>query len=183
MNIPNILTIGRLLGAPVFFFTFIYGGKEGVVIAFIIYIVLEITDVLDGVIARRTKKITNFGKLADPLADKICLLSYLMAINEINLIPGWMFLLIFYREFVVTLIRMLALSSGKVIPAMLSGKIKKTIQVVVIFTVLLLYMLNNYKINTHVYQVSLGIMGLMTLITLLSGIEYVIKGIKVIELN
>ena len=181
MNIPNVLTIGRLIGAPVFFFVFRYGGKEGVIVAFIVYIILVISDALDGVIARKTKTITNFGKLADPLADKICLLSYLMAINEIDLIPGWMFLLIFYREFIVTLIRMLSLTKGKVIPAMVSGKIKKTVQVISIFTVLLLLILQKSYPFIAVNKISLYIIGFMTLITVISGIEYITKGIKVIE--
>ena len=105
-------------------------------IAAVIFAAASFTDYLDGHIARRDGLVTNFGKLMDPLADKILVISALVCMVELGLTSAWFVIIIIAREFLVTSIRLLAVESGRVIPANNWGKAKTVSQMVAILAVL-----------------------------------------------
>lgn len=133
MNLPNKLTVARL------FLSFLFVAllsMDGVgytkTLALIVFIVAAITDFLDGHLARKHGLITNFGKLMDPLADKVLMCAGFVLLTEIGLIPAWIVILILSREFLVTGLRLLASAEGVVLAAENLGKYKTTAQIVTI---------------------------------------------------
>ena len=139
MNLPNKLTILRMALVPFFvFFTLADFIPHHLLIAGLVFGAASYTDHLDGKIARRDNLITNFGKLMDPLADKIMVMSALVCFVETGFANVWFVLLIMIREFAVTSIRLIAVENGKVIPANGWGKAKTVSQIVAICVIFLL---------------------------------------------
>lgn len=140
MNLPNQLTIARLVLALVFVAFMSFSHLVCYVLAYLVFVAATITDYYDGKIARARGLVTNFGKLVDPVADKILLVSAFVMLMKLPglRIPGWTVVTIVAREFLVTGARSLAASEGKVIPANKWGKIKTVIQMVYVFTFLAL---------------------------------------------
>lgn len=140
MNLPNKITIARILLIPVMmiipyigFDTPIgYGISVANLIVLTIFLIASFTDFLDGHIARKRNIVTNFGKFLDPIADKLLVFAALIMLVETGIIPGWIPIIIAAREFMVSAIRMLAASEGKVIAASKLGKIKTVTQMVAI---------------------------------------------------
>ena len=133
MNLPNKLTVLRVLMVPFFvFFALADFIPHHNLIAGLIFGAASYTDHLDGKIARRDNLITNFGKLMDPLADKIMVMAALICFVATGFTNVWFVLLIMVREFSVTSIRMIAVENGKVIPANNWGKAKTVSQIVAI---------------------------------------------------
>ncbi|GAB4316990.1 MAG: CDP-diacylglycerol--glycerol-3-phosphate 3-phosphatidyltransferase [Candidatus Sumerlaeia bacterium] len=140
MNVPNKLTLSRIIVLPFFVILLLFEriGGDGWIIVFtrflalVLYIGAMVTDIIDGRIARRDNLVTNFGKLFDPLADKLMNCSALVALVELRLIPGWIVIVILAREFIVTGLRSLALMQQRVIAADRWGKNKTSAQVTVI---------------------------------------------------
>lgn len=140
MNLPNKITIVRILLVPIMMLMPWLGitaktslGLPWVnVIILIIFLVASFTDYLDGHIARKRNLVTNFGKFLDPIADKLLVLAALVMLVESGIIPGWIPIVIAAREFMVSAIRMLAASEGKVIAASKLGKIKTVTQMIAI---------------------------------------------------
>jgi CDP-diacylglycerol--glycerol-3-phosphate 3-phosphatidyltransferase len=162
--------------------------------AFLVFAVASATDAIDGYIARRRNQITNFGKLMDPLADKILTATAFILFAEQGIIPAWMVIIIIAREFAITGLRGVAASEGTVIPAGGSGKLKTVLQMAAILLILLVRCFdvgNNFSIIGYIstdksvdYVIwSLG--GYFTYaavtVTLLSGIEYLWKGRKLLN--
>lgn len=136
MNLPNQLTVARCLLALVFVGLLSFNSLICFVIAYGVFTVAALTDYYDGKIARQRGMITNFGKLLDPVADKVLIVSafvMLMTIPELR-IPGWTIVAILSREFLVTGARSLAASDGAVIAASGWGKVKTVVQMVYVFT-------------------------------------------------
>lgn len=176
MNLPNKLTIGRMIAVPFFVITFML---EYYLIAFIIFTAASFTDMLDGYIARKYNLITNFGKIMDPLADKILVYSaFSLMIGD--LIPAWMLIVILSREFVVSGIRMVAASEGIIVAAGISGKIKTILQMIAVMLLLLVPAFREITIINTVAQVFLWSSLIMTVY---SGIEYIIKNKSVFNNN
>lgn len=140
MNLPNKITIARILLVPIMMLMPYIGitaktsfGLPIVnIIILIIFLVASFTDYLDGHIARRRNIVTNFGKFLDPIADKLLVLAALVMLVEAGIIPGWIPIIIAAREFMVSAIRMLVATEGKVIAASKLGKIKTVTQMVAI---------------------------------------------------
>lgn len=140
MNLPNKVTIARILLVPIMMLMPYIGitaktsfGLPIVnIIILIIFLVASFTDYLDGHIARKRNIVTNFGKFLDPIADKLLVLAALVMLVEAGIIPGWIPIIIAAREFMVSAIRMLAATEGKVIAASKLGKIKTVTQMVAI---------------------------------------------------
>lgn len=140
MNLPNKITIARILLVPIMMLMPYIGitaktsfGLPIVnIIILIIFLVASFTDYLDGHIARKRNIVTNFGKFLDPIADKLLVLAALVMLVEGGIIPGWIPIIIAAREFMVSAIRMLAATEGKVIAASKLGKIKTVTQMVAI---------------------------------------------------
>lgn len=138
MNLPNKLTLARLIMVPVFVVLLLGDSPLWHSLAYIVFTVAVITDYYDGKIARDRHLITNFGKLFDPLADKVLMTSAFIMCMELEslYVPGWAVISVIAREFLVTGARALGVTGGEVIAANNWGKAKTVVQMVYIFTFL-----------------------------------------------
>lgn len=138
MNLPNKITIARILLVPVMMIipylgitaSLPWGLPIANLIILAIFLIASFTDYLDGHIARKRNIVTNFGKFLDPIADKLLVLAALVMLVETDIIPSWIPIVIAAREFMVSAIRMLVATEGKVIAASKLGKIKTVTQMV-----------------------------------------------------
>ena len=174
MNLPNKLTLGRIFSIPVFIVVLMMGYN---VAATIIFIAAAFTDMLDGKIARKYNLVTNFGKLMDPLADKLLTMSAFLCLIELGSIPAWMVIVILGREFIITGMRQVAAAEGIVIAAGWSGKIKTVLQMVAIP----LLLLNNWPCSVYFGDFPLDqiVLWAAVIMTIVSGCEYVVKNREV----
>lgn len=138
MNLPNKLTVLRMILVPFFVLAILWPFPHHFLVALALFGVASYTDHLDGMLARKNNQITDFGKFMDPLADKILVISALVCFVSLNLCDVWLVLLIIAREFMVTSIRLVAAGKGSVIAANNWGKIKTVSQIVAICVILLL---------------------------------------------
>jgi CDP-diacylglycerol---glycerol-3-phosphate 3-phosphatidyltransferase len=182
MNVPNQLTILRLILTLPFVAALSLQFPGAKWLALALFIVCSVTDYADGYIARKYKLITDFGKLMDPLVDKIMTMAAFICLVSLGSIPAWAVIVIVSREFLITGLRLVAVSRGKVLPAERLGKIKTVLQIATILYCLLLIavgeqfgkMLNSPMLTT----LNLGglILILVTVgLTLWSGISYFAK--------
>ena len=133
MNLPNKLTILRVIMIPFFLVALLVDGiPAGKWVALAIFIIASFTDMLDGKIARKYNLITNFGKFMDPLADKLLVSAALIALIPLGKIPAWIVIVIISREFIISGFRLIASDNGIVIAASYWGKIKTVTQMVMI---------------------------------------------------
>ncbi len=133
MNLPNKLTILRVIMIPFFLVALMADGiPYGKWIALALFCIASLTDMLDGKIARKYNLITNFGKFMDPLADKLLVCSAMIALIDIGRIPAWVVIVIIAREFIISGFRLIASDNGIVIAAGWWGKIKTVIQMFMI---------------------------------------------------
>lgn len=140
MNLPNKITIARIILVPIMMIipflgieaTILHGMSVSNLIILAIFLIASFTDFLDGYIARKRNIVTNFGKFLDPIADKLLVLAALVMLVESGMMPAWIPIVISAREFMVSAIRMLAATEGKVIAASKLGKIKTVTQMVAI---------------------------------------------------
>jgi CDP-diacylglycerol--glycerol-3-phosphate 3-phosphatidyltransferase len=137
LNLPNLLTLVRILLIPVFVIVFIEPTADQSLIAAVIFIVAAATDLLDGYIARRTGQVTNLGKLLDPIADKLLVLSALILLVNIDRVSALVAILVIARELAVTGIRAIAAGERLIIAAESTGKYKMALQVVGIVLLIL----------------------------------------------
>lgn len=131
LNLPNVLTSLRIAFIPVFVWLVLAGGGTEIGwmwAAFLVFVALMITDKLDGDIARARGLVTNFGKIADPIADKALMTSALVSLNIIGELSVWITVVILTREFGITVWRLALLRRGKVVPASQGGKLKTALQ-------------------------------------------------------
>ena len=139
MNLPNKLTMARVIMIP-FFVIFMltgWGGEASKWISLAIFIVASLTDLLDGHIARKHNLVTNFGKFMDPLADKLLVCSAMICLVEMGRIPAWIVIVIISREFIISGFRLVASDNGIVIAASYWGKFKTTFQMVSVVLLIL----------------------------------------------
>ena len=136
MKAPNILTLSRIALSPVFIFLFIQGTTWGHIGALIVAILFEVTDVLDGWIARRYGQVTDLGKFMDPLADSISRFTVFLCFLHHDYATIWVVALIFWRDSIVSSLRILGATKGVIISARLSGKLKAIVQGTGIITIL-----------------------------------------------
>ncbi len=175
MNLPNKLTLLRVFLIPLFvvllMVPFGFAGQKWVALA--IFVIASLTDLADGKIARKHNLITNFGKFADPLADKLLVCSALICLIELGRIPAWIVLIIIAREFIISGFRLVAAERGIVIAASIWGKIKTTLQMTMV--VLMIADLSALAIIT---QIS---MWLALILTIVSLVDYIAKNRTVID--
>ena len=171
MNLPNKLTLLRILLIPVFIIIMMSNITNHYLIACLIFIIASITDALDGYIARSRNEVTTFGKFLDPLADKLLVISALICMIESNLVAGWMVIIIVARELTVSILRAIAAADGKVIAASGGGKIKTISQMLAI--IILLFGANSS--NNLLLQIGTIFMLIATIFTLYSGTDYLYK--------
>ena len=136
MNLANRLTMLRIILTFIFMFVFSWQGLWPKVLALIIFIAAAFSDLFDGMIAKKRNMITDFGRLMDPIADKILVLAAFAAFLGMQLIDAWMFVIIVSREILITSLRLFALTKGKVLSAVSAGKHKTAFQMVAIFYIL-----------------------------------------------
>ena len=136
LNVPNLLTVIRILLVPVIVVALLEETPNADMLAAIVFAVAAFTDGLDGYIARSRGSVTTFGKLMDPLADKLLIIASLVSLVSLGRVAAWVAMVIIAREFAVTALRMLAVEQGVVIPASWLGKLKTITQVAAIFAVI-----------------------------------------------
>ena len=195
MNLPNKLTLLRIILVPFFIIAMLVNFPFHYLVAGCIFGVASVTDTLDGKIARSRNLVTDFGKFADPLADKILVLTALVCFLQVGLLGSFgaiPVIIVLFREFAVSGIRLVAASSGKVVAANIWGKIKTVSQMVgisVIFAMqVVLEVLNAMKVSsgfiTEVfYYIGNGLIWLSTVFTLISGIIYLKDNISFLKDN
>lgn len=162
MNLPNKLTILRIILVPIIVIIYYLGSLEIIngdflnvsIVNWLILLFFSIasyTDHLDGKIARRDNKVTAFGKFADPLADKILVLAVMLILVESGKLPAWIPIIVLFREFVVSGYRLIAVEKGgKVIAANIWGKVKTVTQMIAI----ILMLLSNYSYCQFILRTS-----------------------------
>lgn len=195
MNLPNKLTLLRIILVPFFIIAMLVNFPFHYLVAGCIFGIASVTDTLDGKIARSRNLVTDFGKFADPLADKILVLTALVCFLQVGLLGSFgaiPVIIVLFREFVVSGIRLVAASSGKVVAANIWGKIKTVSQMVgisVIFAMqVVLEVLNAMKVFTGFvsevfYYIGNGLIWLSTVFTLISGIIYLKDNIVFLKDN
>ena len=135
MNLPNKLTLLRVLMIPFFVVCLLWEGGQNQTLRYVsaaIFIVASLTDMLDGKIARKYGLVTNFGKFMDPLADKLLVCSALICLIELGQLPAWMVIVIISREFIISGFRLIASDNGVVIAASYWGKFNTTFQMIAV---------------------------------------------------
>jgi CDP-diacylglycerol---glycerol-3-phosphate 3-phosphatidyltransferase len=137
LNVPNILTVLRILAVPVLVVALLDETPGGDVLAAIVFAVASLTDAIDGYLARSRNWVTTFGKLMDPIADKLLIIAALVALVSLNRVAAWVAMVIIAREFAVTAMRMAAVSQGVVVSANALGKLKTVFQVAMVFALIL----------------------------------------------
>lgn len=177
MNLPNKLTLFRVILIPFFVFFLLAPFFEGYgnYIAAAIFVVASITDFLDGHIARKYNLVTNFGKFMDPLADKLLVCSALICLIDLSLIPAWIVIIIIAREFIISGFRLVAADNGVVIAASYWGKFKTTFQILMVIVLIL-------NIPTPLfYWLGIALTYLSLALTVISLVDYMVKNRQVLQ--
>jgi CDP-diacylglycerol--glycerol-3-phosphate 3-phosphatidyltransferase len=177
MNLPNKLTMFRVILIPFFVFFLLapYFEGYGNYIAVAIFIVASLTDLLDGKIARKYNLVTNFGKFMDPLADKLLVCSALICLVELGSLPAWIVIIIIAREFIISGFRLIASDNGVVIAASYWGKFKTTFQMLMVIVLILNIDLAFFRI------LGVILIWIATILTVVSLIDYIAKNKDVLK--
>ena len=173
MNLPNLLTLARIALSVLFVVALSFDWPHAYGAAFVLFLVASLTDFLDGWLARKYNLVTDFGKLMDPLADKVLVTTALVMLIPLGRVPAWLALIILCREIVITGLRGVASSSaGIVVAASGLGKIKSIIQYLGLGT--LIFPLGVLPIP-YLHHIGLAILYVALVITIWSGIDYFYK--------
>jgi len=176
MNLPNSLTLMRVLLIPVCLVFLAINTPFCQILALVVFILASVTDWLDGFLARRNNRVTNFGKFLDPVADKLLVLSMMIALTGLNRFPAWVCCIVLFRELAVDGLRLVAMEQGKVIAAGLLGKIKTTLQMIT----LVIYLLRNWPFGS--FPMDMILLAATVIMTLWSGVDYFIRNSSVLTL-
>jgi CDP-diacylglycerol--glycerol-3-phosphate 3-phosphatidyltransferase len=163
VNAPNVLTVLRILLVPVLVVALLAGTDHGDLLAALAFALASMTDAVDGHLARSRGSITTFGKLMDPVADKLLIIAALLALVSLDRLAAWVAMVIIAREFAVTVTRLYATQQGVVIAANWWGKLKTIVQVAAIFFVIAFDPTPRW-VDALVYAA--------VAITIISGIDY-----------
>ena len=187
MNVPNTLTVARIVLTPIVLAAYMLAFPGHYLVATILYFIAGMTDFFDGKIARKKNLITNFGKFADPLADKMLTTGVYLALISNGYCNVWILFIILFREFGISSIRLVAAAQGVVIPANMWGKVKTFSMM--IFTGLIFLLLSlrfdfgvlpeGFPLET----VASILLWITAILTAISGITYIIEGTKVIDFS
>jgi CDP-diacylglycerol--glycerol-3-phosphate 3-phosphatidyltransferase len=179
MNLPNKLTISRIILAAIFILFLFIRGAGAKFVALAVFLIASLTDYYDGLIARRCNMITDFGKLMDPIADKILVLGGFLAFVEMKIIPAWMVMVIIARELFITGIRISALSKKKVLSAEMAGKHKTISQIVAVLSILVFLIIRDsgftFRYIDYYKSTIYALMLITVAMTLASGISYMLR--------
>ena len=175
MNLPNKLTILRVIMIPFFVAALLYDGGANQNMRYVaaaLFIIASLTDMLDGKIARKYNLVTNFGKFMDPLADKLLVCSALICLIELGQLPAWVVIIIISREFIISGFRLVAADNGVVIAASYWGKFKTTFQMIGV--VLLIFNIPALSTLTTI------IVWIALALTVISLVDYIVKNAGVL---
>lgn len=187
MNLPNKLSTFRIILIPFMLIFMIpisgasswnnFLNKYGMIFAVIIFIIASLTDYFDGNIARKRNLVTTLGKFLDPIADKLLVISAFIAFAALGRLTAWVPIIVLFREFIVTGVRTIAASKGVIVSSKMFGKIKATLQMIVIIALMIEHILIvNIGLNsfTNTLTILINITLVITvIITLLSGLTYI----------
>lgn len=177
MNLPNKLTLLRVIMIPFFVFFMLapYFEGYGNYIAVAIFIVASFTDFLDGYLARRDNLVTNFGKFMDPLADKLLVCAALICLVQTGQLASWIVIIIISREFIISGFRLIASDNGVVIAASYWGKFKTVFQMIMVILLIV-------NIQNSIYQMVATVVTYIALfLTVVSLVDYVVKNKDVLK--
>lgn len=186
MNLPNKLTVGRIILVPFFVAALLANFPLNNAVALIIFIAASLTDMFDGKIARKNGLVTDFGKFADPLADKILVLAAFLCFVQLGTCDCVAVIIVLFREFSVTSIRLIAASKGKVVAANMWGKAKTVSQMIAIIAVIAMQIVLELSevglnfINTATFEPIFFVVGeiliwISVVFTIISGVVYIIQ--------
>ena len=178
MNLPNKLTLFRVFMIPIFLIILLGGFVPFPInryIALVIFVIASLTDMLDGKIARKYNLVTNFGKFADPLADKLLVTAAMVSLCSMGELSPWVVIVIVSREFIVTGFRVIAADAGIVIAASWWGKIKTVVQMIMIIVLL--------PGSTAAFMITAGfwLQVAAAVLTVISGVDYIAKNTEVLK--
>lgn len=163
LNLPNVLTVLRIMLVPVLVVALLGNTPAGDVLAAVVFALASLTDFVDGYLARARGSITTFGKLMDPLADKLLIVAALIALVSLHRLAAWVAMVIITRELAVTVLRMAATQAGVVMSASMFGKVKTCLQIAAILAV----------ISVHGQPLWVSALLYVTVaVTVLSGLDY-----------
>ncbi len=176
MNLPNKLTLLRVLLVPIFVYLMLIAGDNLIfqLSAELVFIIACLTDLLDGKLARKYNMITNFGKLMDPLADKLLVCAALICFVELSKVPSYVVIIIISREFIISGFRLIAAEQNIIIAANYWGKFKTTFQMLMIVVMII-----DIK-NIYWNYLGQGLMYIALILTVISLVDYVYKNRQVI---
>ncbi len=192
MNLPNKITILRICLTFIFMFFLFSKGVAFKVFALVTFLVAAFTDYLDGYLAKKYNAVTDFGKIMDPIADKILILAAFMAFVEMKLVPAWIVVVIIFRELMITSLRIWALKQNEILQAGRGGKQKTVSQMFSILVILIFIIFK--ETGTRVfdfwnpsfeywYRQLIFILMLITVtLTVISGVSYIISNKKYLQL-
>jgi CDP-diacylglycerol---glycerol-3-phosphate 3-phosphatidyltransferase len=163
LNLPNVLTVLRIMLVPVLVAALLGNTPAGDVLAAIVFALASLTDFVDGYLARSRDSVTTFGKLMDPLADKLLIVAALLSLVSLGRLPAWIAMVIITRELAVTVLRMGATQAGVVVGASMSGKVKTCLQIVAVLAAI--------AVHGRPLWVSL-LLYVTVLVTVLSGLDF-----------
>jgi CDP-diacylglycerol---glycerol-3-phosphate 3-phosphatidyltransferase len=163
LNLPNVLTVLRIMLVPVVVVALLGNTPSGDVLAAVVFALASLTDFVDGRLARARGSITTFGKLMDPLADKLLIIAALLSLVSLGRLEAWVAMVIITRELAVTMLRLGATQAGVVIPASMFGKVKTCMQIAAILALI--------AVHGEPLWVSL-LLYATVLVTVLSGLDY-----------
>ena len=162
-NLPNLLTVARIMLVPVLVVALLGNTSSGDILAAVVFALASLTDFVDGYLARARDSITTFGKLMDPLADKLLIVAALISLVSLHRLAAWVAMVIIARELAVTVLRLGATQAGVVVASSMFGKVKTCLQIAAILAVI--------AVHDQPLWVSLLIYATV-LITVLSGLDF-----------
>jgi len=173
LNVPNALTVVRILLVPVLVAVLLQAAPHGSWIAAAVFAAAALTDTLDGYLARSRRSVTNFGKVMDPIADKLLVAAALISLVSLNRVEPWVAMVIIAREFAVSGLRVAAGAQGVVIPASRLGKVKTITQVAAILALIAVHDAGDLWVQVLLYTAVAA--------TLASGADYFLNFRRRIE--
>ncbi len=163
LNLPNVLTVMRIMLVPVLVVALLGNTPAGDVLAAVVFALASLTDFVDGYLARARDSVTTFGKLMDPLADKLLIIAALISLVSLHRLPAWIAMIIITRELAVTVLRLGATQLGVVMAASMFGKVKTCLQIAAILAVI--------AVHGQPLWVS-ALLYVTAAVTVLSGLDY-----------
>lgn len=174
-SIPNQITVARLASVPLLMFFILWDSPVGRVIGVVLFFLAALSDAVDGYLARSFKQTSVFGKFADPIADKLLIVGALVCLVQLRDLDAVWVMIIIAREFLVTGLRILAISEGQVITASFLGKLKTVSHVVLVLAILVG---RSFPVGPWIVTARNAALALALVLTVVSGVEYFVRGRK-----